>query len=218
MSSATSLADRRRAEIEAKRSKLAALKKQREERTRQASRHDRLASVPPYLSTSPSIIFFCVLYFPCRISNFQPPPPTIRDRPDIDEIVNSLVGSGASRGGSASTSRPESRMSSSGMSDSEGGSQLQGHGRGQGQAGQGVSFAQGNFSATLLPPILDIAPAKVEVGEKEVVTYSKEVQTSAWTPPPEEDGEEDGEDVVRRRVEEELRRELEKLKIEEERL
>ena len=45
MSSATSLADRRRAEIEAKRSKLAALKKQREERTRQASRHDRLASV-----------------------------------------------------------------------------------------------------------------------------------------------------------------------------
>lgn len=104
------------------------------------------------------------------------------------------------------------------MSDSEGGSQLQGHGRGQGQAGQGVSFAQGNFSATLLPPILDIAPAKVELGEKEVVTYSKEVQTSAWTPPPEEDGEEDGEEVVRRRVEEELRRELEKLKIEEERL
>lgn len=107
------------------------------------------------------------------------------------------------------------------MSDSEGGSQLQGHGRGQGQGqgqGQGVSFGQGNFSATLLPPILDIAPAKVELGDKEIVTYSKEVQTSAWTQPPEEEAEEDGEELVRRRVEEELRRELEKLKLEEQRL
>jgi len=57
MSSATSLADRRRAEIEAKRSKLAALKKQREERTRHASRHEHLASV----HTSPSEISINVL-------------------------------------------------------------------------------------------------------------------------------------------------------------
>jgi hypothetical protein len=47
MSSVPSLADRRRAEIEAKRSKLAALKKQREERTRNAGRTDRLSSVFP---------------------------------------------------------------------------------------------------------------------------------------------------------------------------
>ena len=45
MSSAPSLADRRRAEIEAKRAKLAALKKQRLEKTREASRSDRLSSV-----------------------------------------------------------------------------------------------------------------------------------------------------------------------------
>jgi len=41
----TSLADRRRAEIEAKRNKLAALKKQREERTKSLSRNDRISSV-----------------------------------------------------------------------------------------------------------------------------------------------------------------------------
>jgi hypothetical protein len=40
-----SLADRRRAEIEAKRNKLAALKKQREERTKSLSR-ERISSVP----------------------------------------------------------------------------------------------------------------------------------------------------------------------------
>jgi archaeosine-15-forming tRNA-guanine transglycosylase len=44
MSSSTSLADRRRAEIEAKRSKLAALKKQREERSK-SIRNERLATV-----------------------------------------------------------------------------------------------------------------------------------------------------------------------------
>ena len=101
------------------------------------------------------------------------------------------------------------------MSDSEGGSQFtQSHGQGQGQ--QGVSFAQGNFSATLLPPILDIAPPKVESTEKEIVTYSKEVQTSEWVL--EEDTEEDEEEEVKRRVEEELRRELERLKVEEQRV
>jgi hypothetical protein len=50
MSSVPSLADRRRAEIEAKRAKLAALKKSREERTRNVSRTDRISSV---LSHSP---------------------------------------------------------------------------------------------------------------------------------------------------------------------
>lgn len=99
------------------------------------------------------------------------------------------------------------------MSDSEAGSQFtQSHGQGQ----VGGSFAQGNFSATLLPPIVDIPPPKVETAEKEIVTYSKEVQTSAWVQ--EEDSEEDGEELVKRRVEEELRRELEKIKLEEQRM
>jgi hypothetical protein len=46
-SGALSLADRRRAEIEAKRAKLAALKKSREERTKNLSRSERVASVDP---------------------------------------------------------------------------------------------------------------------------------------------------------------------------
>jgi len=50
---ALSLADRRRAEIEAKRAKLAALKKSREERTRNLSRSDRMSSV---FTPSPSCL------------------------------------------------------------------------------------------------------------------------------------------------------------------
>jgi hypothetical protein len=97
-------------------------------------------------------------------------------------------------------------MSSSGMSDMETAS----------QSVQGPSFAAGNFTAMLLPPILDIPPpAPVPKGGKEVVTYSKEVQTTTWVP--EEDVEEDGEEVVKRRIDEEVRKEMEHLRIEEER-
>jgi dynein intermediate chain len=64
--------------------------------------------------------------------------------------------------------------------------------------------------------MLDIPPPKTETAEKEIVTYSKEVQTSTWVQ--EEDSEDDGEEVVQRRVEEEVRRELDKLKLEEQRM
>jgi hypothetical protein len=47
-SSAPSLADRRRAEIETKRAKLAALKKSREERTKTAGRVEQISSVVPF--------------------------------------------------------------------------------------------------------------------------------------------------------------------------
>jgi hypothetical protein len=131
----------------------------------------------------------------------EPPPPTIRDRPDIDELVNSLVGSGTS----SQASRPESVMSSSGMSDNE---SL------QIQQGKRDSFAQGNFTAMLLPPIVDIKPPP-PMAKEEVVMYNKEVQTSVWVP--EEDSEEESEEQVKRRIEEEVRREIDKLRIEEER-
>jgi hypothetical protein len=97
-------------------------------------------------------------------------------------------------------------MSSSGMSDSETAS----------QSVQGASFAAGNFTTMLLPPILDIPPpAPLSKGGKDVVTYSKEVQTAIWVP--EENNEEDGEEVVKRRVDEEVRKEMEQLRVEEER-
>lgn len=130
----------------------------------------------------------------------EPPPPTIRDRPDIDELVNSLVGSGTS---SLQPSRPESAMSSSGLSDNDGS-----------LFPKGESFAQGNFSVMMLPPILDIKPPSV-VERESVVMYSKEVQTSTWVP--EEDSEEENEEEIRRRIEEEIRKEMELLRLEEER-
>jgi dynein intermediate chain len=98
-------------------------------------------------------------------------------------------------------------MSSSGVSDSETASVQV----------QGVSFAQGNFTATLLPPILDIAPPPpVKHVDREVVTYSKEVQTSTWVP--EEDSEEESEEVVKRRVDEQVRKEMERLRLEEDKI
>ena len=95
-------------------------------------------------------------------------------------------------------------MSSSGMSDSDSAF----------KEAKGESFAQGNFSATLLPPIVDIEPPPPKVNE-EVVMYSKEIQTSAWVP--EVDSEEETEEQVKKRIEEEVRREMERLKIEEDR-
>ena len=74
----------------------------------------------------------------------------------------------------------------------------------------------GNYSTSTLYPILDIPPpTTVKTAQKEVVTYSKEVQTSSWIP--EEDSEEDGEEAMKRRVEEEVGRELERLRLVEER-
>lgn len=81
---------------------------------------------------------------------------------------------------------------------------------------QGVSFAQGNFSAVVLPAVLDIAPPVPLKGVEEVVMYSREVQTSTWVQ--DEDSEEDGEEEVRRRVDEEVRREMERLRIEEDKV
>lgn len=131
----------------------------------------------------------------------QPPPPTIRDRKDIDELVNSLVGSGTSN----TTSRAESVMSSSGMSDSESAS----------QAAPRPSFSAGNFSAIVLPPVLDIPPPPpLPLGRKEIETYSKEVQTADWIP--EQSNEEESEDAVRRRIDEEIRKEVERIQLEEE--
>jgi hypothetical protein len=98
-------------------------------------------------------------------------------------------------------------MSSSGVSDSETGPSV---------PFQGVSFAQGNFSAVVLPAVLDIAPPVPLKGVEEVVTYSREVQTSTWVQ--DEDSEEDGEEEVRRRVDEEVRREMERLRIEEDKV
>jgi dynein intermediate chain, cytosolic len=119
-------------------------------------------------------------------------------------LVNSLVGVG----GSSGTSRAESVISSSNVSDSEK------------ESGTipvtGVSFAEGKFSMILLPPIVDIPPPVIAVTEKEVVSYSKEVQTiSTWVP--EQENEEDAEEILRRRVEEELQKEIERLRLEEER-
>ena len=44
--------------------------------------------------------------------------------------------------------------------------------------------------------------------------YSKEVQTAIWVP--EENNEEDGEELVKCRVDEEVRKEMEQLRVEEE--
>jgi hypothetical protein len=99
-------------------------------------------------------------------------------------------------------------MSSSGMSDSE---------QSQQQPGlqPGPSFGQGKFSSMLLPPIVDIRP---RTKEGEVVMYSKEVQTVTLSVAVEESDNEGDDDEVKRRVEEEVQRELERLKIEEERV
>jgi len=100
-------------------------------------------------------------------------------------------------------------MSSSGMSDSETHSNVVFADKG--------SFAQGNFSTKLLPPILDIAPPPVKgTGDGEVVMYSKEVQTASWVA--EEESDEESDEVIKRRVEEEVRREMDRLKIEEDRM
>lgn len=99
-------------------------------------------------------------------------------------------------------------ISSSGMSDSETQSHVVFADKG--------SFAQGNFSTKMLPPIVDIAPPAVKgAGDGEVVMYSKEVQTASWVA--EEESDEESEEVIKRRVEEEVRREMDRLKIEEDR-
>ena len=123
-------------------------------------------------------------------------------------MVNSLVGSGTSN----ATSRAESVISSSGgVSDSETGT--------TGQMGsRKESYAQqAPFGPLVIVPMVDIRPpAKRETGDTEVVMYSKEVQTStAWVAVEEND--DGGEEVVKRRVEEEVRREIERLRVDEER-
>ena len=91
------------------------------------------------------------------------------------------------------------------MSDSESVTQ-------QGQ--KRASLIKTNFSANLLPPIVDLPPpSPVALAQRELVTYNKEVQTMAWVPDEESEGED--EESLRRRVEEELRKELERLRVEE---
>ena len=138
----------------------------------------------------------------------QPPPqpPTIRDRKDIDELVNSLVGS---RDVSTGTSRAESVISSSGVSDSESASQAMP----PAHPGSTKSFS------SVMQVMLDIAPPpRVEKRAREVVTYSKEVQTVAWGPVVKEDVFEDidEDEVLRKRVEEQVRQEMEILRLDEE--
>jgi hypothetical protein len=121
--------------------------------------------------------------------------------------VNSLVGSGTSNVGS----RAESVISSSGMSDSE-------------TASRDIQLmpphtAGTNYSTSLVHSVLDIAPPVLgRAVEKEVVTYSKEVQTTVAWVSEEIDGEEDSEEVLKRRVDEEVRKELELVRIDEERI
>ena len=121
--------------------------------------------------------------------------------------MNSLVGSGASNGGS----RAESVISSSGMSDSE-------------TASRDIQLtplhtAGPQYSASLVHSVLDIPPPVPRAAvQKEVVTYSKEVQTTAAWVPEEIDGEEDSEELLKRRIDEEVRKELELLRIDEERM
>jgi hypothetical protein len=80
---------------------------------------------------------------------------------------------------------------------------------------QGMSFTPGIFSTSLLHPMLNIPPPAAFVApQKEIVTYSKEVQTTAWIP--EENSEEEEEEVVKRRVDEEVRKKLERLRLDEE--
>ena len=117
--------------------------------------------------------------------------------------MNSLVGS---RDVSSTASRAESVISSSNVSDSE-------------ASTQPPVVSTRNFSSVIVP-LVDIAPPVREVKtEREVVTYSKEVQTTAWSPAKEEaaDGQ-DEDQVLRKRVEEEVRRELEELRIDEDKL
>ena len=115
--------------------------------------------------------------------------------------MQSLVGPDKSAG----TSRAESVISSSGVSDSEAGSQNLPH-----------VASQIAFSTVLLPPLVDIAPPpRANMGEREVVTYSKEVQTSNWVD--EESSEEEDEEEINRRVEDEVRLKLEKIRMEEQR-
>lgn len=76
-----------------------------------------------------------------------------------------------------------------------------------------------NYSTSVVHSVLSIPPP-VPGGAvvKEVVTYSKEIQTTAAWIPEEIDGEEDSEEVLRRRIDEEVRKELELLRIDEERM
>jgi hypothetical protein len=118
--------------------------------------------------------------------------------------VNSLVGS---RDVSTGTSRAESVISSSNVSDSE-------------ASTQPPIPSTRNFSSVIVS-LVDIAPPVREAKkESEVVTYSKEVQTTmAWSAPKEETVEGEDEDLVlRKRVEEEVRRELEELRMDEDKL
>ena len=121
--------------------------------------------------------------------------------------MNSLVGVGTSNGGS----RAESVISSSGMSDSETASRdiqlMPPHTTGT------------NYSTSSVYSVLDIPPpVPGRAVEKEIVTYSKEVQTAAAWVPEEIDGEEDSEEVLKRRIDEEVRKELDLLRIDEERM
>ena len=112
---------------------------------------------------------------------------------------------------SSGTSRAESVISSSGVSDSESASQ---------SMPPSNSTSAKPFS-TVMQVMLDIAPPpRVEKREGEIVTYSKEVQTVAWSPTVKEDVFEDvdEDEVVRKRVEEQVRMELETLRLDEEKL
>lgn len=130
-------------------------------------------------------------------------------------MVNSLVGSGTSN----ATSRAESVVSSSGgVSDSETGT------TGQFAGSRKDSFApQTQLGPLVIVPMVDIRPPPLRSeggrgGEREVVMYSKEVQTSsAWVVGVEEEEDGEGEEVVKRRVEEEVRKEMERLRVDEER-
>jgi hypothetical protein len=82
-----------------------------------------------------------------------------------------------------------------------------------------ASASAKNFSRVVMC-MLDIPPPPREAKkEKEVVTYSKDVQTVAWSPPVLEDiNNVDEDEVFRKKVDDQVRKELDVLRLDEEKL
>ncbi|KII85823.1 hypothetical protein PLICRDRAFT_115348 [Plicaturopsis crispa FD-325 SS-3] len=192
------MADRRRAEIEAKRAKLAELRLARANRQK-ADTDRRLSEVSPSASTA--------------------------TRGDVDDLVNALVGGSPSRSGSRVVS---SGLDSADMTPSSSlpGTPALGHGslplpsllavsgrasrqsdQGSDRVSLGTTLAQSANSATDhviersmtprdIPDLIDVEQELFELPQKERVIYNKEVQTTAI----ETDDTANPEDAIRQRL------------------
>ncbi|GAO45952.1 hypothetical protein G7K_0197-t1 [Saitoella complicata NRRL Y-17804] len=168
---------RRKAELEAKRAKLAELKRAKAERS---SAFAALQAQPP-AGTAGS-------------HSSGPSPPPTRDRTEIDNLVSSLLGD-----------RPRTSASTSSHSSGVPATPTQTDSAPRPQS----SSASLGLATAPLVTILDVAPPVV----KEVVTYSKEVQTMEVCVGSYEEGEQ--RDMVGRETEEELRARI-RVEVEEE--